>query len=222
VDLKPGQEEILRKFRDKTRQYIRRAIKEGIEVRTGGVDDLPAYYDLMRKTGRREGFAARTRAYYETEWQTFAKDGHGVLLMAYYQDLLLAVRTVHCFGKHAAEFHGGSAGKYQHLYPNHLLVWEGINWAKARGCESYDLWGIPDEIMREAGKERILPVSERRDGLWGVYRFKTGFSKNLVCYIGAYDYVYQPFPYLLITNRFLNKLDIRERIVAWMDSIRHK
>ena len=58
--------------------------------------------------------------------------------------------------------------------------------AKARGCSSYDLYGVPDHSLE------VLEAHfrERRDGLWGVYRFKRGFGGQLVRGVGAYDYVY--------------------------------
>jgi lipid II:glycine glycyltransferase (peptidoglycan interpeptide bridge formation enzyme) len=135
--------------------------------------------------------------------------------MALYQGELLAVRTAFYFGKHAAEFHAGSLDSPANLRPNYLLVWEAIKWAKEQGCCTYDLWGIPDEVGQAVSEGKEPPVSDRTDGLWGVYRFKSGFSKNIVFYIGAYDYVYVSSLYKLITNKFINANTL-ERIAAWM------
>jgi hypothetical protein len=49
-----------------------------------------------------------------------------VLLMALYDDELLAARTVYRFGSHAAEFHAGSRDDAASMNPDYLLVWEGI------------------------------------------------------------------------------------------------
>lgn len=190
LDLNQGQEDILRQMRKKTRQYIHRAEREGISVRFGTLNDLPAYYDLMRLTGKREHFAARSHQYYRTEWEIFSIDDHAALLLAYYQDQLVAVRTVYSYGQHAAEFHAGSL-TIPGIHPNYLLVWEAIKWAKSKGCITYDLWGIPDEISSADKKEKQL-IENRNDGLWGVYQFKRGFSRNIVSYIGAYDYAFIP------------------------------
>jgi peptidoglycan pentaglycine glycine transferase (the first glycine) len=102
-----------------------------------------------------------------------------------------------------------------------LLIWEAIKWAKAQGCASYDLWGIPNEIgqMAHAGKE--VPMSDRADGLWGVYRFKSGFSKNIISYVGTYDYVYSPLLYASITNKFFNG-DTWDRIATRLDAFRRR
>jgi lipid II:glycine glycyltransferase (peptidoglycan interpeptide bridge formation enzyme) len=140
-----------------------------------------------------------------------------VLLIASYQDKLLAVHMAYRFGEHAAFFHGGSNIDTAKLHPNHLLVWEAIKWAKEQNCCTYDLWGIPDEVGQASYEGLKLPISNRTDNLWGVYQFKSGYSKNVAYYIGAYDYVYNPPIYKLITNRFFN-LNTMDRFSVMLDS----
>ncbi len=221
IDLTRDLDDILKEMRKKTRQYIGGAGRSGIIVKIGAREDLPAFYDLMRMTARREGFAARTCAYHEHEWEAFATSKQVVLLMAIYQGQLLAVRTVYYFGKNAAEFHAGSISKFTNLHPNYLLAWEAIKWAKERKCCTYDLWGIPEEIGQAVSEGKDAPVSDRTDGLWGVYRFKSGFSKKILFYIGAYDYIYRPFLYGLIRNKVFNAERI-ERIAIWIERLKTK
>jgi peptidoglycan pentaglycine glycine transferase (the first glycine) len=68
-----------------------------------------------------------------------------------------------------------------------------MRWAKARGAQEYDLWGVPDE------DEETLEANfeTRHDGLWGVYRFKRGFGGELKRAAGPLDKVYQPLLYRL-------------------------
>jgi lipid II:glycine glycyltransferase (peptidoglycan interpeptide bridge formation enzyme) len=72
--------------------------------------------------------------------------------------------------------------------PNHLLQWEAMRWAKARGCMEYDLWGIAD----------VDPGSPSA-GLAGVERFKAGFGGRDTRYAGAFDCVYSPLVYRAFT-----------------------
>lgn len=213
IDLTQDLDAILSRMRPKTRQYLKRASREQIVVRTGEHKDLPAFYRLMCVTGTRDSFSARTRAYYDAEWQTIIANGRGALLMAYHDDQLLAVRTVHRFGMHAAEFHAGSL-LCQNLHPNHLLVWEAIKWARARGCHTYDLWGIPDELADERNPNNA-PVRKKGD-LWGVYQFKSGFSDSAVFYMGAYDYSYIPALSSVLNSGLLKK-SLLGRIMVRMD-----
>lgn len=216
LNINQQQDDILMQMKKKTRQYIHRAEREGMTIRLGGCSDLPDYFNLMRLTGKREHFAARSPKYYQAEWETLSANQQGVLLMAFYKSQLIAVRSIYHFGPHAAEFHGGSL-VIRGLHPNYLLVWEAIKWAQAQGCMTYDLWGIPDEIGTLFSEESEPPVIDRTDGLWGVYRFKSGFSRNIVSYIGPYDYICQPQLYALITNRFVRGETV-DGIIARMDS----
>jgi peptidoglycan pentaglycine glycine transferase (the first glycine) len=218
VDLTQDLDHILKQMPRKTRYYIRYPAKKGVAVRVGSQEDLPAFYDLMKTTSRRGGFSARSRDYYEHEWQALADNEQVALFMAYHEDQLLAVRTAFCFGNYAADIHAASSNEYRDLRPNYLLVWEAVKWAKAKGCHTYDLWGIPDEVGKAAYEGRDLPKPDRTDGLWGVYQFKRGFSQNVLFYAGAQDYVYSPLSYALVTNKFLTGTTL-DRMTAWIDSL---
>jgi peptidoglycan pentaglycine glycine transferase (the first glycine) len=220
LNLDWGLDDILQQMRKRTREYIKYSFRQGVNVRCGNRDDISKFYDIMRITHRRGKFALRFRDYYEQEWETFAKIKQASFFMAVYQDRLLATHMSYGFGEHAAYFHGGSLNDYSELRPNYLLIWEAIKWAKSRGCRTYDLWGIPDEVGRVVAEGKKPPVSERTDGLWGLYRFKSGFCKNVVYYLGAYDYVYYPLLYPMITLKLFN-LNSIERVMAHLDWIKH-
>jgi lipid II:glycine glycyltransferase (peptidoglycan interpeptide bridge formation enzyme) len=206
-------------MRKTTRRNIKDAAKEGVTIRIGCQEDLPAFYKLMQITSKRAGFSIRPFDYYLNEWHTLTQNGLSLMLMAFYNDKLLAMAIFYHFGTHAALFHQASSNEYENLNPNSLLVWEGIKHFKEKGCWSFDLWGIADEVGKIFSQGGEFPGHERTDGLWGVYQFKSGFSKNIVYYIGAYDYIYQPYLYKIISSRIFNtKL---ERISIWLQSIKH-
>jgi peptidoglycan pentaglycine glycine transferase (the first glycine) len=219
VDLDMDMDNIMQQMRKRTREYIRYSARKGIIVRIGDFEDLPEFTRIMRITAQREHFIPRTRAYYEDEWKAFCDLNQTVLLLAYYEDQLLAVHMAYRFGEHAAYFHGGSSKAFAELRPNSLLVWEAIKWAKAQGCRTYDLWGIPFEVGGAVSEGKESPIPERTDDLWGVYHFKRGFSKNIVGYVGSWDFVYNPILYPLITNRFINE-ETFNGFLAVIDSLR--
>jgi len=95
----------------------------------------------MNQTARREQFTPRSNQYYQEEFKAFSERGECALLIAERDGKLLASRMVFAFGNHAAEFHAGSVQNLEGLHPNYFLVWEGIQWAKAKGCMTYDMWG---------------------------------------------------------------------------------
>ncbi len=198
LDLRQDLDDVLKQMRRKTRQYIRLATQRGVVAREGTAEDLPAFYDLMKITGKRASFSPRTYDSYKLEWQTFKENNQAILLMAYKDDRLLAGRMIFRFGTHAAEFYAGSLDEYTDLHPNYLLAWEAIKWAKAQGCHSYDLWGIPQEVGQAVYDGGDLPTSNRRDGLWGVYQFKRGLGKRVVFYAKTCDSVYSPLLYWML------------------------
>jgi lipid II:glycine glycyltransferase (peptidoglycan interpeptide bridge formation enzyme) len=203
----------------KTRYNIRYATKKGVSVWVGGREDLTTFHHLMQITGRRGGFKPRTLDYYNYQWQTFAPLDRIRLFVASFHGKTLAINISAVFGEHAVYLYGASSGEHTNLKPNHLLMWEAIQWAKAQNCRTFDLWGIPDEVELAIPEGSDLAVSNRTDGLWGVYRFKYGFSQNRVFFTNAHDYVYSPLLYTLITNEFFNPARL-DRLAVWMDTLR--
>jgi len=221
LDLSKNADDIFASFRKGVRKDIKQSIQKGVVARVGDFRDLPIFYELMNVTSQREKFPIRARKYYELEWQTFAELGQTALHLVSYEDQVLAAGMVSCLAQHAAQFHAGSIGKLTDVHPNHVLVWERIKWAKDRGCRTYDLWGIPDEIGEMSSEQVDVPDSDRTDGLWGVYRFKSGFCKNVVVYIGAYDFVYVPIPYAFIASKQIGR-NVLEQLAAWADVHRNR
>jgi lipid II:glycine glycyltransferase (peptidoglycan interpeptide bridge formation enzyme) len=86
------------------------------------------------------------------------------------------------FGGIAWYFYGMSTEKHREKMPSYLLQWKAICTAREMGCRFYDFWGAPDEFSET-------------DGMWGVYRFKTGFGGKVYRGIGAWDFITQPSLY---------------------------
>ncbi len=219
LDLTQDLDDILGQMRRSTRYNIRYASRKGVTINTGNQEDIPAFYDLMQATGRRAHFSPRIYTYYQQEWDIFSACDRAKLFLASYQDQLLGARMIFRFGNQAADIHAGSITNYSKLRPNYLLVWEAIKWAKAQGCTTYDLWGIPDEVGQAVYEGKELPKENRNDNLWGVYEFKRGFGKNVVYYTGAYDYVLLKPLYWLVANRFFEN-GILDTIATRLDLLR--
>jgi lipid II:glycine glycyltransferase (peptidoglycan interpeptide bridge formation enzyme) len=110
-----------------------------------------------------------------------------------YEDESLGGLMVFTHGRRAWYLYGASSSHHRDRMPNYLLQWEAMRWAKAKGCTTYDLWGVPD--FDEAHLEAHF--TEHNDGLWGVYRFKRGFGGRLVRATPALVKVYRPLLYRL-------------------------
>ena len=202
VDLEPDEEAILAQMRSKTRYNIRLAQRRGVSVRQGTEEDLATFYQLLQITGQRAGFAVHTRTYYTRVWELFAPLQSVASFLAQWDGRTVAAIMVFIWGKRAWYMYGASSNEGRRHMPNHLLQWEAMRWAKARGCETYDLWGIPDvdkgalrPDMAKEEKEGLLST-----GLGGLYRFKRGFGGREVRCVGAYDHIYNQPLYRLLTS----------------------
>jgi lipid II:glycine glycyltransferase (peptidoglycan interpeptide bridge formation enzyme) len=98
---------------------------------------------------------------------------------------------VFAVGQTAWYVYGASSSVKRNLMASYGVQWQAIQWARARGCQYYDMWGIPD------ADEAILEAQfkDRSDGLWGVYGFKRGWGGEVVRSLGAWDKVYNPLVY---------------------------
>jgi lipid II:glycine glycyltransferase (peptidoglycan interpeptide bridge formation enzyme) len=193
VDISPTEEAILGAMKSKTRYNVRLAARKGVTVREAEEADLPAFHSLMTATAARDSFGVHTPAYYEVAYRLFVPKGWARLFLAEVADHPVAALMVFAFPPRSWYFYGASGDDHREKMPTYLLQWEAIRWAKSVGCTTYDLWGIPDEDMEmlEAG------FAHRRDGLWGVYRFKRGFGGELVRSVGAWDRAYAQLRYRL-------------------------
>jgi lipid II:glycine glycyltransferase (peptidoglycan interpeptide bridge formation enzyme) len=199
VDLQGSEDDILARMKQKTRYNIRLAGKKGVSVRPW--DDLPAFHQMMLVTGGRDGFGVHSLEYYRRAYELFHPKGMAELLVAEFEGVPLAALMVFAYGRRAWYIYGASNNKERNRMPTYLLQWEAMRWARSKGAEEYDLWGVPDE------DEEMLEsqFTERGDGLWGVYRFKRGFGGELKRAAQAMDRVYNPLLYRLYLWRMAGR-----------------
>jgi lipid II:glycine glycyltransferase (peptidoglycan interpeptide bridge formation enzyme) len=196
VDLHGSEEDIFNRMKPKTRYNIRLAGRKEVVVHPS--DDIENFYRVMGVTSQREAFHVHSLEYYRRAYELFHPVGMCELFVAEFQDRTLATVMVFGRGKQAYYFYGASSDEERNRKPTYPLQWEAIRWGRARGCEEYDMWGIPDEVAETTEDEE----SEREDGLWGVYRFKRGFGGSIKHAIPPLDRVYSPLLYKLYLWRF--------------------
>lgn len=189
IDISGSEEQILSRMKQKTRYNIRLAEKKGVTVRSW--EDLDSFHIMMLHTGGRDGFGVHSLEYYRRVYDLLHPKEMAEILLAEYEGKSLAALFVARHGNRAYYLYGASTDEERNRMPAYLLQWEAMKWAKAHGCEEYDLWGVPDE------EEDTLEANfeKRHDGLWGVYRFKRGFGGLLKRAAQAMDRVYNPLLY---------------------------
>jgi lipid II:glycine glycyltransferase (peptidoglycan interpeptide bridge formation enzyme) len=188
VDLTPSEDQILSAMKEKTRYNVRLAAKKGVAVREGTDADMDAWYELYRETGRRDRIAIHSKAYYAALFSCARRyEGRAPvvkLLLAEGGGRLLAGNIVLFWRDSSVYLTGASSGEMRNLMPTYALQWEAMKMAKAAGCASYDLYGVPPS------PDPACPMS-------GLYQFKTGFSNRIVSRWGTWDVSFLGFPYAL-------------------------
>ncbi len=99
---------------------------------------------MMTVTGARDGFGVHSLEYYRKSYELFHPAGMADLLVAEFESRPLAALMVFALGKRAYYLYGASTDEERNRMPTYLLQWRAMQWAKARGCVEYDLWGVPD------------------------------------------------------------------------------
>jgi lipid II:glycine glycyltransferase (peptidoglycan interpeptide bridge formation enzyme) len=178
VDLRPDDDALLASFKPKTRYNIRLAERRGVTVSPVPLepDNIDTMYALMASTRDRAGFTLRSKGYFSGYWRLHAAAGQGQLFFASLGDEVLAGVFATFLGTKAWYKDGGSTKEHSAVMAPHLLQWEVMRWLRARGIESYDLVAVP-------------PATELHPShpLFGLYRFKSGFSERITEYVGTWD-----------------------------------
>jgi lipid II:glycine glycyltransferase (peptidoglycan interpeptide bridge formation enzyme) len=195
IDLHPSEEELLARMKQKTRYNIRLAEKKGVTLRIGTQEDFGMLYKMYAETSVRDGFVIRDEEYYKTVWRAFVANESSAIsnlqspsfaepLIAEVEHEPVAAIFIFYFAGRAYYVYGMSRDLHREKMPTHLLQWEAMKRAKAKGCTVYDLWGAPE-------------VFDESDSMWGVYRFKEGLGGKVVRTLGAWDFAPNPFWYKL-------------------------
>lgn len=192
VDIRSTEDEILAAMKSKTRYNIRLSARKDVTVREGTAADIPAFIHLMQVTGQRDNFGTHDPHYYRDAFNLFAPD-QAVLLIAEYEERPLAAAFITAFGETATYLYGASSNEERNRMPAYAVQRAAIRWAKQKGCTQYDLWGIPDAPEDELESH----FTQRKDGLWPVYRAKRGYGGQIQRTVGAADRVYNQRLYRL-------------------------
>ncbi|MBN2738544.1 MAG: peptidoglycan bridge formation glycyltransferase FemA/FemB family protein [Spirochaetales bacterium] len=180
LNLELSEDKLLDDMKAKWRYNIRLAMKKQVEIREEDISFLPRWYALYRETSARDKIAIHSFQYYESLLETGKKKGPGFpefkLFSAFHDNDFLSGIIVARYNNVAIYLYGASSNEKRNLMPNYLIQWKAIQWAKSRGCDSYDFYGIP-------------PEDDPAHPMHGLYRFKTGFGGVILHRFGSYDCV---------------------------------
>ena len=140
LDIDPDPETVRRRFnRSQVIRNIRRAEREGVEVRTASsAADLDAFYGLHARTRQRQGVPVQPRKFFDLIWTRLVeRDLASILLASAGGAPLAGALFLHWNGTTIYKF-GASDSEGLSLRPNHALFWTAIQESCARSDRQFD------------------------------------------------------------------------------------
>lgn len=194
VDLTKDLQSIISDFKQKTRYNIRVAQRHEVSVVLAeNSDDFEDFFQLLKKTAKRDRFFLHEDKYYRTMFKTLNSSGFMKLFMAKRDDAVVAGALIGLCGKIVTYLHGASDYEARRFMGPYLLHWHVIQTAKRQGYKTYDLNGI------QPAQETTLKKPD-----WaGLTRFKRGFSPktNPISLVGTWELPYHKGWYKLYRLR---------------------
>lgn len=145
VDLRRNEDELWEGLDGSARRAINKARRSGVVVRTARhKEDLRAFFELhLRVRKYKYQLLAQPYRFFEHIWDHFLANGKGALMLADYQgEVIGGVMYLEWQDKLYYKFNASNP-EYILLRPNDLVVWEGIQYGRAKGYEYLD-FGVSD------------------------------------------------------------------------------
>lgn len=130
IQLDPDPEKLFAAFDGKHRKNVRRAYKNGFEVRVSGAEQLDAFFSVMAQSWREHGTPILSKSAFGAVANTFGDNAR--IFVAYQGELAVAAALT---GYHNGVVEGlwaGSLASHRAQQPNYVLYWEMIKHA----CET--------------------------------------------------------------------------------------
>lgn len=180
-----SEEELMKRFAEKTRYNIRLSKRKGVEVYySSKEEDLKIFYELYKITCKRDKIGCRAYEYFKRMLDAFDEEHLRIYIAKHENDKLSAAIAV-TYGTEMFYLYGASSNEKRNLMPNYAMQWEMIKWGIEKKCNTYNFGGI-------------IHLDKNN----GLYKFKTGFCKEegIIKYIGELDFVYNKPIYFAYTK----------------------
>ena len=174
-------DELMGSFPSKTRNMVRRAGREGVVVEAAADTDetYEQMWALWDDVVEDQDLTIRSKDYFVSSWKLMTRTGFGQIFIARVEDEPVASALVCSLGEVAAYKEGASLRDRPVPGVSQLVQYEGMAWAIGRGARTYDLVGTPHS------SELDDPTHPRH----GIGKFKRGFTKEVIDWVGAFDLV---------------------------------
>ncbi len=141
MDIREDADTLWKKMHSNFKGACIQAQKKGVVVKEGTKKELEEFFKLhLQLRKKKYRLFPQPYRFFDNIWEQFMTKGNGVLLGAYDQSGRFIAANVYliCGNTLYYKFATSLLGKLDYR-PNNLLIWHGIQFAKARGLEYIDL-----------------------------------------------------------------------------------
>ena len=178
LDLSLPEEKLLVEMSQGTRRNIRISEKAGVKVRSGDLEEIGKFYEILKDTAARDRFHLHDEHFYKN-FLKLLRDRARFWLAEINGEMVGGALVVH-FADTMTYYFGASSNESREAKVGHALQWHAIQEARRAGAKSYDFLGIAQE-------------GDAADSLAKVTQFKLGFGGKRVVYQKSQVLVYRPF-----------------------------
>jgi serine/alanine adding enzyme len=144
LELPDSAEILMQTFKSKLRSQIRKPIRDGLTVRTGGLELLDHFYEIFSANMRDLGSPVHSKAFFRAVVQSLPQMAH--IFVVYRQSTPLAAGIVIGFGDWLFHPWASSLKTYNHLNANMLLYWRMLEFGCRQRFKRFDFGrSTPDE-----------------------------------------------------------------------------
>lgn len=185
IDISKTEQELMAAMKQKTRYNVNLAEKRGVKLQISSeIADIEAFWQLMKQTAQRDGFASHPKEYYKKMFEIFSVDGSIKLFLAQYDGKIVAANLVSFFGRTTTYLHGASSDMYRGVMATYFLQWQAILESKKLNSQYFDFGGVNGQTYQ----------NEKWNG---ITKFKVGFSVGTPAkeFVGTHETILNPVIY---------------------------
>ncbi|MGD9201952.1 MAG: peptidoglycan bridge formation glycyltransferase FemA/FemB family protein, partial [Chitinispirillia bacterium] len=171
IDLNQSEDEIYRQLKSPLKRQIKKSQKiENLVIRDGREQDCIGFVELFNNMMKCKGLETRINYNYVNGlYEKIIQRNLGFFLIQEYEKKPIAAIIAFLCGNTLVYAYGASSIDNREIPKAHILHWELVKRAKSQMINYYDLGGV------------VLGIDEKvNPGVFGINRFKYGFSENLV------------------------------------------
>ncbi|WP_461076841.1 lipid II:glycine glycyltransferase FemX [Spirosoma flavus] len=185
IDLRKSEDLLWKEIYSKRRNEIRRSLNEGCSVHLEtSLESLNAAYSILKEVYQRARLPLPDFSHFSALHKQANERAGLRLFVAKWEGTIIGCMLCLVHNGTLYDYYAGAYSNYYNKYPNDLLPWEIMKWAKNHGLTHFDFGG--------AGKPDVQ---------YGVREYKKKFGGQLVNY-GRYERIELPVLYTVASVGF--------------------